>query len=130
MRRGPRHGRGGGILARVKAITVLQPWASLILSGEKRVENRSWATAHRGPLAIHAGKGRVPDAPDDAPRGVVLGTVTLADCVTLSELRHKYPELRDHPHAVGPFCWVLSDPRPFARPVPAVGKQRFWEWHR
>ncbi|OZQ66094.1 2-oxoglutarate dehydrogenase E1 [Paenibacillus sp. VTT E-133280] len=40
----------------MKAITIIQPWATLIALGEKRFETRSWSTKHRGPLAIHAGK--------------------------------------------------------------------------
>lgn len=40
----------------MKAITIIQPWATLIAIGEKKFETRSWATKHRGPLAIHAGK--------------------------------------------------------------------------
>ncbi|BBI34492.1 ASCH domain-containing protein [Cohnella abietis] len=39
----------------MKAITIHQPWATLIALGEKKYETRSWATKHRGPLAIHAG---------------------------------------------------------------------------
>jgi activating signal cointegrator 1 len=38
----------------VKALTLWQPWASLIALAEKKVETRSWATKYRGPLAIHA----------------------------------------------------------------------------
>jgi len=40
----------------LKAITILQPWASLIACGAKQIETRSWATKYRGQLAIHAGK--------------------------------------------------------------------------
>ncbi|MNW50072.1 ASCH domain protein [compost metagenome] len=40
----------------MKAITILQPWATLIAIGEKKFETRSWSTKHRGQLAIHAGK--------------------------------------------------------------------------
>ena len=36
------------------AISLWQPWASLIAAGLKRVETRSWETRYRGPLAIHA----------------------------------------------------------------------------
>lgn len=39
----------------MKAITLIQPWASLIALGEKQIETRSWKTNYRGPLAIHAG---------------------------------------------------------------------------
>lgn len=38
------------------AITLMQPWASLVISGQKTFETRSWATAYRGPLLIHAAK--------------------------------------------------------------------------
>ena len=41
----------------MRALTILQPWASLIAVGAKQIETRSWATKYRGPLAIHAGKG-------------------------------------------------------------------------
>jgi len=40
----------------MKAITILQPWASLIACGAKQIETRSWKTSYRGPIAIHAGK--------------------------------------------------------------------------
>jgi hypothetical protein len=39
----------------VKALTIRQPWASLIAMGVKTIETRSWSTNYRGPLAIHAG---------------------------------------------------------------------------
>ena len=42
----------------MKAITLHQPWASLVALGVKTIETRSWPTKYRGPLAIHAGKGR------------------------------------------------------------------------
>jgi hypothetical protein len=38
----------------LKAITLLQPWASLLAAGIKTIETRSWNTNHRGPLLIHA----------------------------------------------------------------------------
>jgi hypothetical protein len=41
----------------MKAITLTQPWATLVALGVKRLETRSWKTAHRGPLAIHAAAG-------------------------------------------------------------------------
>lgn len=40
----------------MKAISLWQPWASLIATGAKKIETRSWATNYRGPLAIHAAK--------------------------------------------------------------------------
>lgn len=39
----------------MKALTILQPWASAIALGHKRIETRGWQTSYRGPLLIHAG---------------------------------------------------------------------------
>lgn len=40
----------------MKALTLYQPWASLVAIGAKRIETRSWNTKYRGPLAIHVSK--------------------------------------------------------------------------
>ena len=42
----------------MRALTLHQPWASLIANGVKTIETRSWSTNYRGPLAIHAGMKR------------------------------------------------------------------------
>jgi hypothetical protein len=41
----------------VKALTLTQPWATLIALGEKRVETRGWAINQPQRIAIHAAKG-------------------------------------------------------------------------
>ena len=38
----------------MKMLSIRQPWASLIASGAKGIENRSWPTRYRGPILIHA----------------------------------------------------------------------------
>lgn len=38
----------------MKAISLHQPYASLIAAGIKTTETRSWSTSYRGPIAIHA----------------------------------------------------------------------------
>lgn len=40
----------------MKALTLTQPWATLVAIGAKRIETRSWPTKYRGPVAIHAAK--------------------------------------------------------------------------
>lgn len=44
----------------MKAITIWQPWASLLACGAKKYETRSWATRYRGPIAIHAAAKKMP----------------------------------------------------------------------
>ncbi len=42
----------------MKALTLHQPWASLIAWGDKEIETRSWSTNYRGPIAIHSANGK------------------------------------------------------------------------
>lgn len=43
-----------GMVLEMKALTVRQPWASLIVRGGKDIENRNWATRYTGLVAIHS----------------------------------------------------------------------------
>lgn len=114
----------------MRALTVLQPWAWAILHAGKTVENRTWPTAYRGPLLIHAGKSRrlvgcdmppAVDPPDPAELvfGAILGLVDLVDCVPVE----KRP---DDVWACGPWCFVLANPLPI-KPVACAGALNLWE---
>ena len=46
----------------MKALTLTQPWATLVAVGENSIETRSWGTSYRGPLSIHSAKGFPRDA--------------------------------------------------------------------
>ena len=108
----------------MRAITVRQSWASLIVQGVKRVENRSRSTSHRGLLAIHAGLTDARGERDpQLVYGAVIGTVEVIDCVRIEDLP---AELRDQ-YATGPWCWVLADPH-LIEPIPARGQISLWEW--
>ena len=45
----------------MKAISIRQPWAWLIVNGYKDIENRTWDTKYRGMVLIHASKGMTID---------------------------------------------------------------------
>lgn len=78
----------------MKALSVKQPWACLLVEGVKKIEVRSWVTAHRGPLLICA--SAVPknvfwhDPADDVNRlmhaGCMIGIVNLIDVRKLLKL--------------------------------------------
>lgn len=61
----------------MKAISIRQPWASLIVLGIKDIENRSWPTSQRGIVLVHASKGMTRSEHEDAVAGrhVHLGKV-------------------------------------------------------
>lgn len=64
----------------MKAISIKQPWASLVAAGHKTVECRTWKTAYRGPLLICSSKGDF-EINDGlvSPGGMALGVVELID---------------------------------------------------
>lgn len=86
----------------MKALSIQQPWAWLIVNGYKDIENRDWPTRYRGPVLIHAGKkidtlaltwlkqheARILPpgiaVPLNLDTGGVVGRATIADCVTAS----------------------------------------------
>jgi hypothetical protein len=114
---------GDGVRAVLKTLSVRQPWASLIMSGAKDVENRTWSTNYRGRLAIHAASR--PDSegvelyPDvDGPLGAILGTVELLDVVDDSRSKWARP---------GCWHWLLDDPRPLSRAFKTPGQQSLWD---
>ena len=131
-----------------RCLSVRQPWATLIVLGAKKVENRSWKTDYRGRLFIHASASRPagswsgiidgdaigPDEPVTAggvllpawsslPVSAVVGSVELYDCVDEVDLP---PEWDHDPFVGGPYCWLLRDPRPLATPFPCKGALRLW----
>lgn len=46
------------MIERIKAVSLWEPWASLMAIGAKKIETRSWHTSYRGPLLICAAKRR------------------------------------------------------------------------
>lgn len=73
----------------MKALSLTQPWATLIAIGAKKVETRSWSTNHRGLVAIHASKGFPADCRDrcwDEPFRAVLASAELVDYGSYADL--------------------------------------------
>jgi len=113
----------------MKAITLRQPWASLVALGYKDIENRKWPTKFRGPVLIHAGKGmdewteqlrakygELPFDPKELPRGGIVGIMTITDCVT------KHPSK----WFWGPYGFTLCDVHP-VQFYPCKGALSLWE---
>lgn len=126
----------------MKAISIKQPWASLIVHGIKNIENRSWRTNFRGRVLIHASAshGRkfsvdLTDAQTKAafatiaketmfgnmPFGSIIGSVEIVDCV------------QNHPSIWADkvvYNWVLANPILFPEPILAKGKLSLWEYDK
>lgn len=119
----------------MKALSIRQPWAWLILHGGKRIENRSWTTRQRGRILIHAAKGMTRDEYEDGKlilaaanpvvtlppfeqlqRGGIVGSVEITDCIGRST----------SPWFFGPVGFVLNDPKPLPF-VPCAGRLGFFD---
>lgn len=142
----------------MKAITLWQPWASLVAYREKRIETRSWYTAYRGPLAIHAAKNFPAEAKlmckygeflialsrhfpipvfgwdthyFDLPLGCVIAICRLSSCIQITESNAS--GLSEQERAFGDFtpgrfAWMLDDVKRAKTPIPARGFQGLWNW--
>lgn len=102
----------------MKAISVKQPWANMIASGEKTIETRTWRTDYRGELLIVSSK-----SPKIEPAGYALAVCRLWDCrkMTLEDQRAACCEI--YP---GAYAWILSDIRQI-KPFPVKGMLGIYE---
>lgn len=109
----------------MKALSIRQPWAWLIVQGHKPLENRTWSTNFRGPMLIHASQGMTQQeyedvhrfllskerlqhlaaiipAPASLERGGIVGSAELTACVSES----------DSPWYMGAYGFMLRNARP------------------
>ncbi len=120
----------------MKAISLYEPWATLIALGLKRYETRSWETFHRGPLLICASKKKLPFieianllflaklTPDDLQYGKALAIIDLIDIlptenlIGIPDLEKKFGDFSPNRYA-----WHLQNIRRFLKPALIRGKQ-------
>jgi len=129
----------------MKAITVKQPWASLIVHGIKNIENRTWKTSFRGRIYIHAaaksagslyelltdkqlnhvGHEWTADYLPNRPDGAIIGEVDIIDCV----ISHSSIWAEKAAEGEKPiYNWVLANAVLYDEPILNVkGKLSFWE---
>lgn len=139
----------------MKAITIHQPWASLIAIGAKKFETRGWKTKYRGPIAIHAGKNKNYFACMMLARdykeiwnqitplqfGSILAIADLVECRKVSDwnFNNGIPVLHGEnddyliaekeaffgDYTPGRYAWQLENVR-LIDPRPAKGQQGLW----
>jgi hypothetical protein len=140
----------------MKAITIHQPWASLIALGLKQYETRHWATSYRGKIAIHAGKVNHCKSPFQTihlfgnlskpvyeqlqpvildgyklPVGAVVAIADLTNCIKMTEkVICSVSELEQKVGHwdIDRFAWKLENIE-VIDPVFCKGAQGLWEWN-
>lgn len=133
----------------VKAITLWQPYATLIAIGAKRFETRKWNPTCYGPLAIHASARKVPQciafcslepfrtalaqagySALNLPMGQIVAMRWVQQTHSTEILREglSEQELAFGDFSDGRRAWELVGNGAFDPPIAAVGAQGVWDW--
>jgi hypothetical protein len=134
----------------MKALSLTEPWATLVITGEKENETRSWKTAHRGIVAIHAAKSFPPwakaylendffkaklarhgfNAQVDFRLGAIIGTVQVVEMIRTEDFAAAIagtPEALFGDYEPGRWAWKLAGPQRLTKPIPCKGALSLWE---
>lgn len=99
----------------MKAISVKQPWASMIAQGKKTIETRTWTTKHRGEILIVASKA--PEI-DGLPVGLALCVAEIIDCRPMIKPDESCACCKKYDDV---FSWILKNIKPVI-PFPVQGR--------
>lgn len=118
----------------MKALSLKQPFAELILQGRKKIELRKWNTNFRGEFLIHASKN--PDLKSmnifgfkSLPCGMIVGKAKLVSVKHYSskEEHDKDKNLHLASSEWGDYGFVLENPERI-KPILVKGQLNFWEF--
>lgn len=133
-----------------RALSLTQPWASLMAIDVKRVETRGWNTNYRGWVAIHASKGFPSNCkalcytspfagalvgagynkPEDLPRGMILAVTEIIECRRTDDLwaainpNSDEREFGDYSH--GRYAIFTRGVRRLKQPITIKGALSIW----
>lgn len=119
----------------MKALSLKQPWAELVINGKKTIEMRKWNTKFRGDFLIHASK-----VPDDAamkkfgfkelPLGKIIGKAKLIDIKKYESDEDFNKDKSKHlaTKEFGNYGFILKDIKKFKKSIPAKGSLNFWNF--
>ena len=124
----------------MKAITIKQPWATLIAEGIKKYEFRSWNTNYRGKILIHAGKtlevknlNKFKNYNLSFSCGEIIGEAELADCIKVTkefdnELKSINKLVYGNSNHVDKYAWKLDNVKKYKNKIRINGKLGLWNY--
>lgn len=130
----------------IKALTLQDPYGTLVATGHKQYETRSWPTSYRGLLVIHVGKtlainwdnkvflSLLRDVGISDPYKLPLGAaVCICELTAVYRTEAVRPHISDRERAFGDFspgraAWKLENVQRFRKPIPCRGAQKLWDW--
>ena len=125
----------------MKALTIKEPWATLIIEGYTKYEFRSWKTNYRGKILIHAGMSteldmlkRFEDYNLKCSKGAIIGEADLVDCILVddkfnTELRNVDPIVYGRSNHVETYAWKLENVIRYEKPIYIKGKLGLWNYN-
>lgn len=130
----------------MKVLSIREPFASLIMNGNKRIETRSWKTNYRGKLYIHASAAKITNEirkrkklmdlidADKLKYGKIICSCDLIDCIPMTEefitdisLNNSIEYLCGE-YALGRYAWILDNIEILDEAKEAKGKLGIWNY--
>ncbi len=138
----------------MKVITLMQPWATLVVIGAKNIETRSWNTKYRGDILIHASSKKPSNelmeymghwlsvagySKHPEVYGAIIGKVELLETEKTESILfdashgHNKYNLTDQEKAFGDYCpgrygWILGGNEKFKFPIFIKGMLGLWNF--
>ena len=117
----------------MKALTIKEPWATLIIEGYKTYEFRGWKTNYRGKILIHSGLSLEKDMAERFKQynlnyncGNIIGEAELTDCILVDEKIN--PLVYAKSNHVEKYAWNLENIKKYDKPIPCKGKLGLWNY--
>ena len=126
----------------MKALTIKEPWATLIIEGYKAYEFRSWKTKYRGKILIHAGMSlekenanKFKDYNLEYSKGAIIGEAEITDCIFVTkeineELKKINPLVYGNSGHVEKYAWKLENVKKYDKPIPVKGQLGLWNYDK
>lgn len=123
----------------MKALTIKEPWASLIINGYKGYEFRTWKTNYRGKILIHAGMSldkkiakRFTNYHIKYNKGAIIGEAVISDCFLVdNDFNNKLYNINKDVYGdnyVGVYAWKLEKVIKYDKPIYCKGKLGLWNY--
>lgn len=130
----------------MKVLSLTEPYATLIKEKKKLIETRSWKTAYRGELYIHASSTKIPKKYKENKElmtlvnnislnyGYIICKCKLVDCLYMTKeyvenmQKNNYQEYICGEYAEGRYAWILEDIEVLKEPILAKGHLGVWNY--
>ncbi len=130
----------------MKVLSLIEPYATLIKDGKKRIETRSWKTSYRGELYIHASLTKISKESRENKElmnllkdsnlnyGSIICKCKLVDCIEMTKeyvedmKKNNHQEYICGEYAKGRYAWILDNIEILENPIKAKGHLSIWNY--